>query len=134
MSEGFGTLSGMGSTHDSIQLRGGLRSDRPGQACGTNGKQLHVDCGGCAVRGRACTDCVISVLLGVPDTVAEQPQRRAEPSRASLESELPVELDSVERAALDALAGSGLLPPLRLVHRSLAEEPEVFKGPLEVWP
>ena len=91
-----------------------------------------MDCGRCAVRGRACTDCVISVLLGVPDTVAEQ--QRPEPSQASLTSELPVELDSVERAALDALAGSGLLPPLRLVRGSLAEGTPVLKGPLEVWP
>lgn len=54
-----------------------------------------IDCDGCEVRGRACGDCVVSVLLGAPPT--------------------GVEIDEDERAALAALAGSGLVPPLRLV-------------------
>jgi hypothetical protein len=45
------------------------------------------------VRGLACDDCVVSALLGGP----------------------PGEIDDAEAAALDALAGSGLVPPLRLV-------------------
>ena len=57
-----------------------------------------IDCDTCAVRGRACGDCVVTVLLG------------AEAGPAS-----PVELDSAECAAIEALAGSGLVPPLRLV-------------------
>ena len=57
---------------------------------------LRVDCGTCEVRGHACGDCVMSVLLGVPD-------------------DLPVVLDDAEQRALGALAGSGLVPPLRLV-------------------
>ena len=28
-----------------------------------------IDCDDCAVRGPGCKDCVISVLLGVPDTL-----------------------------------------------------------------
>lgn len=56
---------------------------------------LHVDCGSCAARGPACDDCVISVLLGAP---AEG-----------------VDLDTDEQDALSALAGSGLVPPLRLI-------------------
>jgi hypothetical protein len=56
---------------------------------------LHVDCGTCRARGSACTDCVISVLLG-PMTG-------------------DVQLDDQEQAALAAMADSGLLPPLRLV-------------------
>lgn len=56
---------------------------------------LHVDCATCRARGPACGDCVISVLLG------------------PIGSE--VELDDQEQAALAAMAGSGLLPPLRLV-------------------
>ena len=55
---------------------------------------LHVDCGSCAVRGLACQDCVVSVLLGAPGEV---------------------DLDSSEQAAIAALADSGLVPPLRLV-------------------
>ena len=53
-----------------------------------------VDCDGCAVRGLACDDCVVSVLLGPP------PERR---------------WDDDELSALGALAGAGLVPPLRLV-------------------
>lgn len=56
---------------------------------------LHVDCGTCRARGPACDDCVISVLLGpIPRDVT---------------------LDGPEQAALQAMAASGLLPPLRLV-------------------
>lgn len=57
---------------------------------------MTVDCTRCAVRGPACGDCVISVLLGVP-------------------GELPGELDADEQRALGLMAASGLLPPLRLV-------------------
>lgn len=53
---------------------------------------LIIDCDSCLVRGDACGDCVVSVLLGVPDS-----------------------LDGVERTALAVLAGSGLVPPLRLL-------------------
>lgn len=56
---------------------------------------LHVDCGTCRARGPACSDCVISVLLG------PMPQE--------------VLLDDEEQAALKVMADSGLLPPLRLV-------------------
>ena len=67
---------------------------------------LHVDCGQCRARGPACSDCVISVLLG--------------PLTAE------VVLDGDELAALGSMAASGLVPPLRLV-RGQALGP----GPLE---
>ena len=54
-----------------------------------------IDCDSCEVRGLACGDCVVTALLG------------------SAPGE--VDIDEGERAALDALAGSGLVPPLRLV-------------------
>jgi hypothetical protein len=54
-----------------------------------------IDCASCEVRGLACGDCVVTALLGAPPT--------------------GVELDETERAALGALAESGLVPPLRLV-------------------
>jgi hypothetical protein len=57
---------------------------------------LHVDCDTCIARGPACEDCVITVLLGAPPA--------------------GLDLDGDERAALAALADSGLVPPLRLVH------------------
>jgi hypothetical protein len=52
-----------------------------------------IDCDSCEVRGLACGDCVVSALLGGP----------------------PGEIDDDEVAALDALAGSGLVRALRLV-------------------
>ena len=58
-------------------------------------ESLTVDCDGCAVRGPACDDCVVTVLLGPP-----RPR---------------LQLDADELTALDALAGAGLVPPLRLV-------------------
>ena len=54
-----------------------------------------IDCDGCAVRGIACSDCVVTVLLGAPPD--------------------GVRLDDTERRALAALADGGLVPPLRLV-------------------
>ncbi|RZS38904.1 hypothetical protein EV193_104115 [Herbihabitans rhizosphaerae] len=53
-----------------------------------------VDCDSCEVRGDACGECVISVLLGAPPSV---------------------ELDSSEQQAIDALASAGMVPRLRLV-------------------
>lgn len=66
-----------------------------------------IDCDACAVRGPACSDCLVSVLLGGPPVQGEAPARGGGP--------VPVELDGAERAALAVLAGSGLVPPLRLV-------------------
>ena len=73
-----------------------------------------IDCDGCAVRGNACGDCVIGVLLGVP-----APAAAGEPARedgADLPSGAPiVQLDAPERRALAVLADQGLVPRLRLV-------------------
>jgi hypothetical protein len=51
-----------------------------------------IDCDDCAVRGPGCRDCVVSVILGVPETLLED-----------------------ERAALEVLADVGMAPRLRLV-------------------
>lgn len=53
-----------------------------------------IDCDTCVVRGTGCGDCVVSVLLGAPPD--------------------GVELDRAEQAAIDVLARTGLVPPLRL--------------------
>lgn len=54
-----------------------------------------IDCDSCRVRGPACGDCVVMVLLGAPPE--------------------GVRLDPEECDALDVLAAAGLVPPLRLV-------------------
>ncbi|WP_372448179.1 hypothetical protein [[Mycobacterium] fortunisiensis] len=59
---------------------------RSGPGCVT------IDCDDCAVRGPGCQDCVVSVLLGVPETLLDD-----------------------ERRALEVLADVGLAPRLRLV-------------------
>ena len=53
-----------------------------------------IDCDTCVVRGLACHDCVVTVLLGPPPELT---------------------IDDDERCALDVLASGGLVPPLRLV-------------------
>lgn len=69
-----------------------------------------IDCDSCEVRGQACGDCVIGVLLGAPSS------RTAEVDGAGLPSGAPiVQLDAPERRALDVLADQGLVPKLRLV-------------------
>jgi hypothetical protein len=55
---------------------------------------MRIDCDSCVVRGLACHDCVVTVLLGPPPELT---------------------IDDDERRALDVLAEGGLVPPLRLV-------------------
>lgn len=56
--------------------------------------KVHIDCDSCVVRGLACHDCVVTVLLGPPPELS---------------------FDHEEQAALAVLAESGLVPPLRMV-------------------
>ena len=51
-----------------------------------------IDCDDCAVRGIGCQDCVVSVLLGIPETLLDD-----------------------ERKALEVLADAGMAARLRLV-------------------
>ncbi|MGH3621848.1 MAG: hypothetical protein ACRDQ5_08670 [Sciscionella sp.] len=53
-----------------------------------------IDCDSCVVRGLACEDCVVSVLLGAPPNL---------------------ELDGEQQRAIDALADAGMVPQLRLM-------------------
>jgi hypothetical protein len=57
-----------------------------------------VDCDRCKVRGNACQDCVITLLLGAPP--------------------VGVELDGGKQRALDALAEAGMVARLQLVDRN----------------
>ncbi len=61
-----------------------------------------IDCDTCVVRGLACHDCVVTVLLGPPPELG---------------------FDDDETRALDVLAESGLVPPLRMVRA--VEGPDV---------
>jgi hypothetical protein len=54
-----------------------------------------IDCDSCRMRGIACGDCVISLLLGADHDSPD--------------------LDEAEAAAFGVLAAGGLTPPLRLV-------------------
>lgn len=63
----------------------------------TDDGTLIIDCDRCEVRPKACSDCVVSVLLGAPGQV---------------------EWDAAERRAMDALADAGMVPRLRLVPKS----------------
>jgi hypothetical protein len=65
-----------------------------------------IDCDTCEVRGRECGGCVVTVLLGAPPE--------------------GVRLDDDERRALEVLAASGLVPPLRL---ATSEPTEVVDVP-----
>ena len=53
-----------------------------------------IDCDSCLVRGLACHECVVSVILGPPPELG---------------------FDEEEKRALDVLADSGLVPKLRMV-------------------
>lgn len=62
--------------------------DRP-EPAGSSEGTIHIDCASCPVRGEACDDCVVSVLLGPP------------------------QIDEAATAAIAVLAECGLVPPLR---------------------
>lgn len=66
-----------------------------------------IDCDTCEVRGLACGDCVIGVLMGTPEPAADPD---GQPSGAPI-----VQFDAPERRALAVLADQGLVPRLRLV-------------------
>jgi hypothetical protein len=66
--------------------------DSDGSTAPRPGAPVVIDCDDCAVRGLRCRDCVVSVLLGVPEILLQD-----------------------ECAALEVLADAGLAPRLRLV-------------------
>jgi hypothetical protein len=73
-----------------------------------------IDCDDCAVRGSACGDCVIGVLLGSPGVSRAADPGGAEPSEVPSGAPI-VQLDAPERRALAVLADQGMVPRLRLV-------------------
>jgi hypothetical protein len=87
-----------------------------------------IDCDACAARGPACSDCVVSVLLGGPPARGHEHPARAPAADRAGPAE-PVELDGAEQAALAVLAGCGLVPPLRLVPLSEPPSPRRRAAP-----
>ncbi|WP_255426106.1 hypothetical protein [Pseudonocardia sp. C8] len=78
-----------------------------------------VDCDRCEVRGTACGDCVIGVLMEVPEIDRPIPYLPVDPpgpaGTAGGAGHGPVEFAEAERRALQVLADQGLVPQLRLV-------------------
>jgi hypothetical protein len=72
-----------------------------------------IDCGSCAVAGPACDDCVVSVLLGMPEVRLGDIGDMTDIDAFSVR-----DVDDEHAAALTVLADSGLVPPLRLVPRA----------------
>lgn len=70
-------------------------SDRPFSVMG-----MVIDCESCELANIACSECVVSVLLGPPDGIALTP--------------VAAEVADEHLAAIAVLADSGLVPPLRL--------------------
>lgn len=68
------------------------RQDEGSGDSGADSGTVTIDCDDCAVRGPGCQDCVVSVLLGIPENLLVDEQR-----------------------ALEVLADVGLAPRLRLV-------------------
>ncbi len=66
-----------------------------------------IDCDTCLVRGLACHDCVVTVLLGPPPEVG---------------------FDEDEQRALEVLADSGLVPHLRMVTPVGSGDPDLADG------
>jgi len=69
-----------------------------------------IDCDTCLVRGPACGDCMVTVLLQAPPD--------------------GVDLDETEQAALHALAEGGLVPRLRLVPAAGSRQAGPERGPV----
>ena len=74
-----------------------------------------IDCDACVMKGPGCKDCVVTVVLGF-----------------SAERSGTLRIDDDERAALDVLAESGLVPPLRLVHAVSSVDPDTVVGSPDV--
>lgn len=87
---------------------------------------MKVDCGDCVLHNLACADCVVSVLLGVPDPSAGSDEGVPE---ADDRRRLTMPLQQDERDAMAALAQGGLIPHLRLIGRTESERSREHSTP-----
>lgn len=69
---------------------------------------MNIDCGTCQAPATACSDCVVSVLLGPITPAAFVPDEHT--------------------CALGVLADSGLIPPLRLVPPAPEQTSQASRG------
>lgn len=74
-----------------------------------------VDCDGCAMRNRGCDDCMVSVLLGMPEPFAESVDSGHSDESVEVRDCSIINFQQDERDAMVVLAEGGLLPRLRLV-------------------
>jgi len=79
-------------THEGMSHDDALHDDTLYDDTGHSRGEITIDCASCLARPAACGDCIVSVLLGPPGAIGGE-----------------------EQAAFAVLAGSGLVPPLRLV-------------------
>ena len=84
-----------------LDIYGGRASSIVGGRC--HGMSMHIDCNTCQVRGPACEDCMVTVLLGPPPEFG---------------------FEDDDSRALGVLAAAGLIPPLRMVHPMIGPEVE----------
>ncbi|WP_028048599.1 hypothetical protein [Cellulomonas sp. URHD0024] len=68
-----------------------------------------IDCDTCTERGAACADCVVTFL-----TIPVRPRSPTQPAGHTEHSQ-HTELGADEQRAIEVLAASGLVPPLRMV-------------------
>jgi hypothetical protein len=66
-----------------------------------------IDCDSCVVRGLACGDCVVTVMLGAPPGA--------------------IEVDHDEEFALEVLARSGLVPRLQMTPPTTAPGGDAYR-------
>ncbi|WP_020495237.1 hypothetical protein [Sciscionella marina] len=71
--------------------------------------EMIIDCERCPVRGKACEDCVVSVLFGGPPA--------AEP-----ETPFGAGLDAEHRRAIEVLAEAGMVSKVRALPLTVIDE------------
>ena len=89
-----------------------------------------IDCDRCTARAVRCDTCVVGLLLGPPSMRSAEPAIEAgsEPETVMVDmyAARAGDFDTAERAALQALAGAGLIPPLRLAKGRAADTSRSF--------
>jgi hypothetical protein len=73
-----------------------------------------IECDQCEMRGIACGDCVVAVLLGEPGQAAG-PAGAARGNQDLAVPDRQADLAVSDRQALSVLADAAMLPPLRFV-------------------